>query len=623
MLRASLHRILLALAALMLCLSAASAALCASAPTRAWAAGQPTVTASGLMQGSQTVRWTLYSDGLLSITGSGAVDSPSMWSKYASQIKNITMEPTVKPLQMNAWFLDAISITSLDARNWNLSQCRSMNQTFSGCTSLTSLDARGWDTSSLTDISYLFSDCASLRTAYVDDWNTSNIVLAPYVFMNCYALETVDVSKWDMSKVTSIKSFFREARTLKTVDISAWNVSNVNQMGLLFWKCASLESVDVSKWDTANAGNIGNMFSFCSKLNNVDVSKWNTAKVYNAGSIFEGCTSLESLDLSSWSMAAVKKQSNMFTDCTSLRQIKLGAGWSFKTIDANATEYSVLPTPSAISPYTGFWQEVGAGGPSRPTGRAYSAEALRDGYDGATMSGTYVWGMIPQLPGTLNVAGEALVSKTLQAALDPTPIDATIEYTWYRSESAGAEGTPVGTGANRLLVEADYGKYLYATARDTSESYLGTLKSTPKLISATLSVTVPSDVHFKAKADGTLSWAGNAALINGSAIAVHISGMQAKSASPATLHLSTQATQASDSVALRTGRAGGTLLELASYTQPAAPTPTSEWAMGKLGDADSTLPLQFNGHIDSFSALDPALDKHFATITWTVSAGRG
>jgi surface protein len=107
--------------------------------------------------------------------------------------------------------------------------------------------------------------------------------------------------------------------------------------------------------------------------------------------MFNGCLNLTFLDLSSFDTSSVTVKNrdiglkDMFTNCTCLSSVKLGPDFRFDGNNiSDTTSIAIFPTPSG-SNYTGNWIKSGA------TSGAKSAEWLRDNYNGATMSGTWIW----------------------------------------------------------------------------------------------------------------------------------------------------------------------------------------------------------------------------------------
>ena len=289
---------------------------------------------------------------------------------------------------MSGLFFMCSSLTFLDISKWDTSNVTDMRAVFEECSSLTSLDVSHWDTSKVTDMGAVFDGCSSLTSLDVSKWNTSNVTDMGAVFEECSSLTSLDVSHWDTSKVEDMYQMFSLCSSLETLDVSNWNTSAVKDMSSMFFACHSLKTLDVSKWDTANVTMMINMFIDCSGLTMLDVSKWDTSKVTNMSVMFSGCFSLKELDLSKWDTSNVNEMEGMFRSLQ-IKKIKLGEKFQFKNNDKTFDKmiigsgfYTIIPAPD--TEYTGNWI-------NEEKDLVRTRMELQTGYDGSSMSGTWVW----------------------------------------------------------------------------------------------------------------------------------------------------------------------------------------------------------------------------------------
>ena len=603
--------------------------------------------ASGVV--SAGVTWTLDANGLLSITGSGSPNTTSKWSANANDITGISIAPTVTPVSLAGWFSSCTALQSVDASSWNLSRCKSLSKTFSGCSALTSVNASGWDTSSVTNMSSMFANCPSLQSVNMQGWTTSAVKNTSYMFSGCTDLSSLDIGSWDMSANTTTVCMFTNCSNLAEIPVSAWNMSANTTIGLMFSGCTSVRSLDLSGWSTSNVTNMGNAFSKCTSLESLNLHGWDTTSVTNFGNTFDrdaaltsldiggwttaafstseetfrGCASLQSLDLSGWNCTAAQNMANMFIGCSSLRRVDLGPNWTFTGAIADSSRYAALPDPPSTGGFTGLWQAVGTGSVASPAGGAATAAALQTSYAGATMADTFVWQPLQPISGTLSISGDPMVASTLTATVANAPADAQLACTWYRAAGAGQDGIAVGEGFTRTLVEDDYGTYLYAVVVDSGGTYVEQLRSTSLLIGAQISVTVPLQLHFSASSDGRLTCPTDAAVQNDSTIGMHVSGLTATALGNTVIYPLASTGGTPDAIGIRMQPGSGTPIELSTCLGGAAVS-GSAWGMSARDDASTAdrIPLSFEGRICAFGTLNPAIDTHFAGLTWTVSTGR-
>jgi surface protein len=225
----------------------------------------------------------------------------------------------------------ATQLESVDLTGWDASAITNAEAMFYGCSDLTTVNLTGWQTTSLTSMKSMFSSCNSLTTVIMPDWDTSNVTDMQSAFMGCGRLASLDVSGWDTSKVTTTENMFSSCGSLKTLDVSNWNTGSVTNMGFMFAGCDDLATLDVSGWDVSKVTNLTATFQSCESLGTLAVSDWNTASATSMNSMFEGCDSLTSLDLSGWDTKNVTTTSTMFAWCESLESLDL-SGWNLPAL---------------------------------------------------------------------------------------------------------------------------------------------------------------------------------------------------------------------------------------------------------------------------------------------------
>lgn len=275
------------------------------------------------------------------------------------------------------------------------------------CTALKTVSFENCDTSNLTSMSMVFSQCTQLTTIEgLDSLDTSNVTSMYGTFQFCRSLKVIDTSKFDTSKVTYMSYMFYGCESLVKAEISNFNTSNVTSVYYMFNGCSKLTECDVSKFDTSKITVFDSMFGNCYRLETLDVTNFNTSSGKSFNRMFYNCRVLKTLDLSSFD--TTKNTSSMIYVLyllLSLESITLGSSWSFKGQLTDSSEYATLPKVSNLNiykanpnKYTGNWV--------RTDGKySYTAEQLRDNWDGATMAGTYV-------PEVVKIAYNGFINKS-------------------------------------------------------------------------------------------------------------------------------------------------------------------------------------------------------------------
>ena len=312
--------------------------------------------------------WTLDSDGVLTISGSGYMcDYGSSGAPWHSRVKSAVIAEGVTNIGGKA-FSDCTSLTSVTIPDSVTSiggaafnGCSSLTSVtipngvtsigalaFWGCTSLTSVtipdsvtsigEFAFFGCSSLTSVTipnsvtsigeYAFYNCSSLTSVTIPNSVTS---IGEYVFYNCTSLTSVAIP----DSVTSIgKQAFMYCTSLTGVTIPD-SVTSIGEYA--FYNCRSLTSVTIPDSVTSigddafsncksltsvtipdSVTSIGNFaFSYCESLTSVTIPDSVTSIGDNT---FDGCTSLTSVTIPN-SVTSIGK--GAFSNCTSLTSVTI------------------------------------------------------------------------------------------------------------------------------------------------------------------------------------------------------------------------------------------------------------------------------------------------------------
>lgn len=254
------------------------------------------------------------------------------WWSHMKEIRSVEFRDTTRPCYTAYWFCQAknTGFTTIDCTNLDMSLVSDASYMFYNCNYLESIDISTWETPALTNMTYMFANCSNLQSLAAQRINTSSVTVMPSLFSGCKKLASLDVSGWDVSRVSNFSSVFNGCEELVTLDVSRWVTSSATYMGNLFYGCAKVEELDLSGFDTS--------------------------RVYSLVSMFQNCGSLSS--------------------------ITLGSAFDFHGSGiSDANKQALFPTPPS-----GKWAS-----PTAQSTPKYTPEELRDAYDGATMTGVYVW----------------------------------------------------------------------------------------------------------------------------------------------------------------------------------------------------------------------------------------
>ncbi|MCL0312173.1 BspA family leucine-rich repeat surface protein [Apilactobacillus sp. TMW 2.2459] len=351
---------------------------------------------------------------------------------------------------MSDMFKNAKKLDKIDLSNFNTYNVKNMSGMFHG-TNFSEIDISNFDTSNVTNMSYMFSDNDQLMSLDLSNFNTSSVLNMKSMFDGDTKLKSINVSNFSTSLVSDMSGMFNETNNLLSLDVSGFDTSRVTNMSKMFNKSKSIyNDPGVSSFNTMNVVDMSEMFSFTKNLDSMDLSQWNVSNLRNAYSMFYG-TGLRNLNLKGWSVKNCNVE-NMFADASSLESLDL-SGFRINGSDANmlnmlnglrsinqitlgsdfkfivSSEQNGLLTAGFENSSNHFWIAINGGTRENPKGeRIYTGKSLAYGYDGNTMSDTYI--KFPINRTIFNVYPEVTLEKGSSWSLDYGIINA------YRSDGS-------------------------------------------------------------------------------------------------------------------------------------------------------------------------------------------
>ena len=261
------------------------------------------VTDSGVWE---NIRWTLYDDGELYISGNGAIPCVTYqwevpWAEYKTSILSVTMAGNITELGFYG-FYGCTNLKSVVIPN---SVTRILSDAFNGCASLENVTIPEGTT---TLGSRAFYGCTSLTSVTIPGKVNS---IGDRAFGNCTGLTSVTIS----DGVTSIgDSAFYNCTSLTSVTIP----EGVTEIGYsAFSGCTGLTSVTIPEGVTS----IGyRAFYGCTGLTSVTIPEGVTSIGYGA---FEGCTGLTSVTIPE---GVTSIGGGAFEGCTGLTNVTIPEG---------------------------------------------------------------------------------------------------------------------------------------------------------------------------------------------------------------------------------------------------------------------------------------------------------
>ncbi len=291
-----------------------------------------TVIDSGSCGATQT--WTLDSDGVLTVSGTGTLYYNTVWDDYAVFVKKMVINNGITAIGSSK-FNYFIALTSISLPDTLTSIG---NYAFSGCTSLTSITIP--DSVTLIGIE-AFRDCITLTSVTFGDNVTS---IGNYAFDGCVSLSSVklpdklisiglaafaDTGLKEVVIPDSVQTLESNAfSSCKSLDTVVLNNTITSIGAFTFYNCEKLKAINIPDSVTS----IGNgAFQNCSSLSSVSIPNYNTTI---ARLTFSGCTSLTSVSLPN-SIQTIGVQA--FEYCSALKDVWFGGTenqWNQITIDS-------------------------------------------------------------------------------------------------------------------------------------------------------------------------------------------------------------------------------------------------------------------------------------------------
>ena len=365
------------------------------------------VEAAGATSGTcgSNLTWTLDTDGILKISGSGKMDNyviindyrnhPAPWYSQRDSIKKISIDYGVTSIGNDA-FLGCSNLTNVNIPNSVLSIGY---QAFRGCSSLTSIDIPN---SIISIEQETFQDCSNLSNI---DLPNSLTYIGSGSFFNCSSLISIDIPDsvssiksyafWGCSKLTSVNipnsvssiefNVFHGCSSLTKINIPN-SVSSIDSNA--FDGCSSLTSINIPNSVTYIGSSV---FKNCCSIVDINIPD---SVSYIGYSAFEGCTSLVNINIPK---ALTSIESCTFEGCSSLVSVNIPD--SVTLIDSHAFYnctrlffYGNAPIVySAHSQFSSFQDKIilyyipGKSGWTSPTWKGYKT-ATWNGYAASSIT---------------------------------------------------------------------------------------------------------------------------------------------------------------------------------------------------------------------------------------------
>lgn len=167
------------------------------------------------------------------VSSEPSYETTSPWNGIREKIKSVrVVDKGITPNSISLWFSGFGSVTSIDIKNLDLSNCVNAYATFYGCHNVPSIDMSNMDLSNCLTFESMFNGCGP-KTVDISGWKisqTSDITMK-YMFISCPNLTAViGISDISPQAVINMDSMFNGCPLL-SIDLSDWNVSDKTSHG--------------------------------------------------------------------------------------------------------------------------------------------------------------------------------------------------------------------------------------------------------------------------------------------------------------------------------------------------------------------------------------------------------
>lgn len=290
------------------------------------------------------IKWTLTSDGTLTITGSGTTSGmyndtyPYLpWTSYSEYIKkavvSITSTNTLQSYFRDCTKLESVTFTTSVANNVSLAK------TYKNCHSLKTIDMSKVDSSKIRKYNETFSECSSIENISFSNFSFEMTDNVSNMFYNCKKLKSVSMPQLYGDYIFDSSGMFYGCESLISVDLSNFKgpITEYDYFGenkqpdeniatdYMFYGCSSLTHVNLPKMTAKKAKYTQYMFAKCTSLISVSMPLYTGEDILCASNMFDGCSSLTTLSIPKFSGVKNLTYCAFLRDCTNLTTLDISS----------------------------------------------------------------------------------------------------------------------------------------------------------------------------------------------------------------------------------------------------------------------------------------------------------
>lgn len=232
---------------------------------------------------------------------------------------NTSLVPLYRLLEGN------LSVTYVDASEWDMSQVNAFSSTFKNCKGLeTIVGIENWDMSNVTYMQSTFYNCSKLTNLDLSNWRLNSLIELSKTFYGCTSLTSIgNIKRWNARKVENIIAPFGDTK-IEYLDVEDWDMSSVIKLSIFEDMECLTSTGDITKWDVSNVEWMEGFAAYCLELEEIDVTGWNVRKLKNFECAFARCVKLKKIiGLETWKPESLETMREAFAFNHSLESVNL------------------------------------------------------------------------------------------------------------------------------------------------------------------------------------------------------------------------------------------------------------------------------------------------------------
>ena len=106
------------------------------------------------------------------------------------------------------------------------------------------------------DLEEMFYNCYNLTSVNTKDWDTSNVRSMKTMFYNCTSLTSLDLGTWSTGSVTNMKGMFHGCSNLEKIDMRGFKIAQDTNVTSMFEGCTDLKTLYLNECNPTTVARI-------------------------------------------------------------------------------------------------------------------------------------------------------------------------------------------------------------------------------------------------------------------------------------------------------------------------------------------------------------------------------